>query len=55
MINILITGGTGFIGSNLVRALKEQYDNTNITVLDNYFTGKEENHISDVTYIKGNT
>lgn len=55
MIKILVTGGAGFIGSNLVKSLKEQYDNIDITVLDNYFTGKEENHIPGVTYIKGNT
>jgi UDP-glucose 4-epimerase len=55
MINVLITGGAGFVGSNLVKTLKELYDNIDITVLDNYFTGKEENHIPDVKYIKGNT
>ena len=39
---VLVTGGAGFIGSNLVRHLVESED-YEVTVLDNFFTGKEEN------------
>jgi CDP-paratose 2-epimerase len=33
--NILITGGAGFVGSNLALKLKQDYPDVNITVLDN--------------------
>ena len=47
---ILVTGGAGFIGSNLIKKLKEKYKNLNITSLDNYFTGRIENHCEGVEY-----
>lgn len=37
--NILVTGGAGFIGTNLLEALKDH----NLTVVDNLHTGSEEN------------
>ena len=50
---ILVTGGAGFIGSHLCdRLAKEGND---VYSLDNYFTGSENNHIPNVTYIKGTT
>ena len=46
----LVTGGAGFIGSNLIAQLKKlKYD---VVSLDNYSTGKKENEINGVLYIK---
>ena len=54
-MNILVTGGAGFIGSNLIKKLKETNKELNIVSLDNYFSGSVENHIPGVEYHKGNT
>lgn len=51
---ILLIGGAGFVGSNLCKALV-LYKNTKVYSLDNYFTGKVENHTDGVHYIKGET
>jgi UDP-glucose 4-epimerase len=51
--NILVTGGAGFVGTNLVKQLKVL--GYNITVIDNLSFGKEFNYIDGVTYIKDHT
>jgi UDP-N-acetylglucosamine 4-epimerase len=42
-MNILITGGAGFIGSNLVKFLLDLPQINLVRVLDNFATGKKEN------------
>ena len=51
---IIITGGAGFIGSNLIKYLVKK-SNYKIISIDNYFTGTIKNHIKNkkVKYIKG--
>ena len=41
-MNILITGGAGLIGSNLLKSLLSK-SNSNIFVVDNLWRGKLEN------------
>jgi len=49
-MQILITGGAGFIGTNLIKELSSYHT---IVSIDDYSTGKEENHIDGVKYING--
>ena len=43
-MKFIVTGGAGFIGSNIVKKLVARGDN--VTVIDNLKTGKKENLIS---------
>jgi len=53
---IIVTGGAGFVGSNLIELLlkKTKYK---IISLDNYSTGSKKNHIKDkrISYLKSDT
>ena len=43
MVNILVTGGAGFIGSNIVEFLLKKDDINKVRIMDNLQTGKMEN------------
>ena len=51
---VLVTGGAGFVGSNLCERLAQD-ENNEVYSLDNYFTGSKDNHVPNVTYIEGLT
>ena len=53
---IVVTGGAGFVGSNLILFLLNK-TNKNFISLDNYSSGSKKNHIhnSRVKYLIGNT
>lgn len=51
-MNILITGGLGFVGTNLTKRLLE--DGHKIIVIDDYSIGKFENQIDGVRYLPMN-
>jgi len=53
---IVVTGGAGFVGSNLIDLLLRK-TNFNILSLDNYSSGLKKNHIKNkkVKYFKGDT
>ena len=52
-MRILVTGGAGFIGTNLIKKLLE--DGHTVSSLDNYSTGKIQNHIIHENVIYYNT
>ena len=47
-MNIMVTGGAGFIGTNLIKRLLK--DGHKVVSLDNYSTGTEENHQEGCVY-----
>jgi UDP-glucose 4-epimerase len=53
---IIVTGGAGFIGSNLINLLIKK-TNYKIISIDNYYSGKKNNHLknSRIRYINGHT
>ena len=53
---IIVTGGAGFVGSNLIKSLLKK-TNKKIISLDNYSSGNKKNHFKDnrIKYIKGDT
>ena len=53
---VVVTGGAGFVGSNLIEILLEK-SKYKIISIDNYSSGSKQNHIKSqrVKYIKGDT
>ena len=53
---IIVTGGAGFVGSNLIDFFLKKTKHKIISI-DDYSSGSKINHIKNarITYIKGNT
>ncbi|MDC3074227.1 NAD-dependent epimerase/dehydratase family protein [Candidatus Pelagibacter sp.] len=53
---IIVTGGAGFVGSNLIKALSV-FNKFKIISIDDYSSGTKKNHIKNkkVKYLKSNT
>lgn len=49
-MNILITGGAGYISSILIKTIKESEIETNITVIDNYYNNTEKKSETSLKY-----
>ena len=49
-MKVLVTGGAGFIGTNLIKRLLD--DGHSVISFDNYTTGKKENHQEGCEYVE---
>jgi len=49
-LRVLVTGGAGFVGTNLIKRLLR--DGHNVVSIDNYSTGKRENEQEGCTYLE---
>ncbi len=56
-MRVLVTGGAGFIGNNILKELRTNhiYNGMELFSIDNYFTGTKDNHIDGVTYYNDKT
>jgi UDP-glucose 4-epimerase len=52
-MKIAVTGGAGFIGSNLVRALSETSQVTEVVVVDDLSTGSRDNLTGPARFVEG--
>ena len=48
-MKVLVTGGAGFVGTNLIKRLLS--DGHEVVSIDNYYTGKKENHQRGCKYL----
>ena len=59
METLVVTGGEGFIGSNLIKRLNADQENTNIISIDNDFSGQRNKVFpkngNKINYISGDT
>ena len=49
-MRVLVTGGAGFIGANLIKQLIK--DEHQVVSIDNYYTGLKSNHQEGATYVE---
>ena len=54
---IVVTGGAGFVGSNLIEFLIKKEKKIKIISLDNYSSGASKNHVKNkkIKYLKSDT
>ena len=53
-MKILITGGVGFVGTNLIKTLKNEKPTSELFIIDNYSTGYKHNEQEGVKYFQHN-